>query len=182
MPRNSSYEDILDAAENTVMETGANHMTLEAVAKRTGISKGGLLYHFPSKDMLLQAMLERLIDRLDKAREAEDVGNYPGHELHAYIRSFSHMPERDERLMAALLAAAAHNPKLLAPACQAHRELFMQLSGTSPISPKLTAIIMASLQGFKLLKLLGVPFWEEAEFKASLEELLRMSGAPDEQH
>ena len=40
---------ILEAAERVVTEAGAAHLTLDAVAGKAGVSKGGLLYHFPSK-------------------------------------------------------------------------------------------------------------------------------------
>ena len=37
---------------------GVSAMTLEAVAREAGLSKGGLLYHFASKDELIAAMLQ----------------------------------------------------------------------------------------------------------------------------
>ena len=55
----SPPERLLDAAERLVSEVGAGHLTLEAVARAAGVSKGGLLYHFPSKEALLQAMIDR---------------------------------------------------------------------------------------------------------------------------
>lgn len=39
---------ILDAAAEIARELGPGHLSLEAVATRAGVSKGGLLYHFPS--------------------------------------------------------------------------------------------------------------------------------------
>ncbi len=43
-----------------VHEEGVEKLTLEAVAKKAGISKGGLLYHFPTKDELILGMVEQL--------------------------------------------------------------------------------------------------------------------------
>lgn len=43
---------ILDTATKIVMENDYNALTLDAVAKQAGISKGGLLYHFPNKELL----------------------------------------------------------------------------------------------------------------------------------
>jgi AcrR family transcriptional regulator len=60
--RSSSRERILDAAAELVRELGAAKLTLDAVAERAELSKGGLLYNFPSKDALLQGMLERIIE------------------------------------------------------------------------------------------------------------------------
>src|ERR1700692_1829110 len=41
---------ILDAAERVILESGGRNFTLDAVAERAGISKGGLVYSFPTKD------------------------------------------------------------------------------------------------------------------------------------
>ncbi|MEO2167455.1 MAG: TetR/AcrR family transcriptional regulator, partial [bacterium] len=51
--KNNSGKDtrakILDAAEDLILEAGATGLILDEVARRAGVSKGGLLYHFPSK-------------------------------------------------------------------------------------------------------------------------------------
>src|SRR5919112_4767165 len=60
--RKSSREKILDAAAELVSEIGAGRLTLDAVAERASLSKGGLLYNFPTKEALLQGMLERIIE------------------------------------------------------------------------------------------------------------------------
>ena len=56
---------ILAAAAELAKEKGAAHISLEAIAKRAGISKGGLLYHFPRKDALIRAMVERHLGEID---------------------------------------------------------------------------------------------------------------------
>ena len=68
--RKSSREKILDAAAELVAEIGAGRLTLEAVAEKAGLSKGGLLYNFPTKDALLQAMIQRMIDQVTAEKEA----------------------------------------------------------------------------------------------------------------
>jgi len=44
---------ILDAAGQLVTGQGTRHLTLDGVAQAAGVSKGGLLHHFPGKDALL---------------------------------------------------------------------------------------------------------------------------------
>ncbi|MBU8826345.1 TetR/AcrR family transcriptional regulator [Mycolicibacterium goodii] len=56
----SSRDRILDAYEDLLAVEGERFATLEAVAARAGVSKGGLLYHFPSKDRLAEALYDRL--------------------------------------------------------------------------------------------------------------------------
>jgi AcrR family transcriptional regulator len=56
----SSRERILDAYADLLIFEGERHATLEAVAARAGVSKGGLLYHFPSKDQLAAGLCDSL--------------------------------------------------------------------------------------------------------------------------
>lgn len=56
----STRDRILDAFEMLLVEGGGKIATLDAVAARAEVSKGGLLYHFPSKDAMVDAMLDRL--------------------------------------------------------------------------------------------------------------------------
>ena len=77
MARPDSKNIILDAAEAIVIQSGAAHMTLDAVARQAGISKGGLIYNFPTKEALLLAMVDRMVEYFDKTRE-EIKKDFPG--------------------------------------------------------------------------------------------------------
>lgn len=57
---------ILDALEHLLLDRGVQQVTLESVAEQAGVSKGGLLYHFGSKDALLAGMVRRLGERSDR--------------------------------------------------------------------------------------------------------------------
>ena len=58
----SARDALLSAYQSLLLAEGERAATLEAVAAEAGVSKGGLLYHFRSKD----ALAEALIDRLDE--------------------------------------------------------------------------------------------------------------------
>ena len=62
---------LLDAFETLLVTAGSRAATLDAVAEAAGVSKGGLLYHFPSKDALVEGMLDRL--REQGARDVEKM-------------------------------------------------------------------------------------------------------------
>lgn len=111
MSRPSSKESILDAAETIVVESGALHMTLDAVAERAGVSKGGLIYHFPSKEALLQAMVDRMVDHFDASRERLRANGCPN-DLVAEIKLLQNKTGEENRMGAALLAAIANQPEL----------------------------------------------------------------------
>lgn len=57
---------ILDSLERLLLEQSVAQVTLEAVAAHAQVSKGGLLYHFPSKEALLAGMVRRLGERSDQ--------------------------------------------------------------------------------------------------------------------
>lgn len=59
--RGSGRERVLDAYESILRQEGESAATLDEVARRAEISKGGLLHHFGSKEALLDGLLERLI-------------------------------------------------------------------------------------------------------------------------
>ena len=50
----------MDAFEALLVEDGERAATLDATARRAGVSKGGLLYHFGSKEALESGLVERL--------------------------------------------------------------------------------------------------------------------------
>ncbi|MCR2811586.1 TetR family transcriptional regulator [Microbacterium sp. zg.Y1090] len=53
-------ESVLDAFETLLIDDGPRAATMEAAASAAGVSKGGLLYHFASKDALEAGLLERM--------------------------------------------------------------------------------------------------------------------------
>ncbi len=52
-------EKVLDAFEQLLIDEGARAATMDATARAAGVSKGGLLYHFGSKDALEQGLIAR---------------------------------------------------------------------------------------------------------------------------
>jgi AcrR family transcriptional regulator len=113
---------ILTAAEDLVLSDGVARLTLEQAAARAGVSKGGVLYHFPSRSALIAGMVERLADSYDAGLE-ERLGEQaatPGGYARAYVEeTFAPPPdaqaERGDRLGSAVLAAMASEPELLTP-------------------------------------------------------------------
>jgi AcrR family transcriptional regulator len=59
----SARDRVLDAYETLLIDAGPAAATLDAVAAAAGVSKGGLLYHFASKDALAAGLLARLRER-----------------------------------------------------------------------------------------------------------------------
>lgn len=58
-------ESVLDAFESLLVEQGERAATMDATAKAAGVSKGGLLYHFGTKEALEAALVVRLSELVD---------------------------------------------------------------------------------------------------------------------
>ncbi|EWY39353.1 TetR family transcriptional regulator [Skermanella stibiiresistens SB22] len=106
---------LLDVAGEIVGEDGVAALTLDAVAKRAGVSKGGLLHHFPSKQALLAAMVETMADRFMRTADelGEDDPDQRGRAARAYVRTAFSEPDTEIRRWAALSAAFMSDPNLL---------------------------------------------------------------------
>ncbi|WP_439902994.1 TetR/AcrR family transcriptional regulator [Microbacterium azadirachtae] len=93
-------ERVLDAYEALLISDGERAATLDAVARAAGVSKGGLLYHFASKDELAAAMIARL-ERLG-IEDVERIRTAPEGPVEYYLRTSVMM---DDDLDRAIIAA-----------------------------------------------------------------------------
>jgi AcrR family transcriptional regulator len=94
---------ILEAAQAVFTERGFHGATIDAIAKRSGLSRAGLLHHFAGKEELLLALLD--------ARDAE-FGLESGHwvdEGESATELLSSLPSRMDDILARRgLVALAH--------------------------------------------------------------------------
>jgi AcrR family transcriptional regulator len=113
---------------------GSGRLTLDTVAERAGLSKGGLLYNFPTKDALLQAMIQRLVDEVGAEREALRAQAEPGRNREARLCTAALLKLRKGRtkeVANGLLAASAENPRLLEPVREVIKATLDNLKATS---------------------------------------------------
>jgi AcrR family transcriptional regulator len=58
---------VLDAARRIVQERGAGHLTFEELARVSEVTRGGITYHFPTKEDLLRGLIEADIEQWESA-------------------------------------------------------------------------------------------------------------------
>jgi AcrR family transcriptional regulator len=152
--RSSSRERILDAAAELVRELGAARLTLDAVAERAELSKGGLLYNFPTKEALLQGMLERIIEvaRVEKENASREFAGQRNVEARAYIETALRVREHIKGIAIGILAASAENPKLLDPVRRAIAEDWKELKDNSE-DPDAAAVAWLAIEGLGNLEM-----------------------------
>lgn len=158
-----SRDRLLDAAEDLVSAQGATNLTLDAVAKAAGVSKGGLLYHFPTKDALLQAMVDRHLEEVDRrvAALVAGGGRYATNPVLAYVHALLETIPAKRAVGAALLAASATNPALMQP-CRQHYARSLERLGALPCGFERAATVLLAVDGLLLTELIRMsPFTPE---------------------
>ncbi|WP_425044101.1 TetR family transcriptional regulator C-terminal domain-containing protein [Primorskyibacter sp. S87] len=94
---------ILEAALTVFAARGFRGATVDQIAAEAGLSKPNLLYYFPSKEAMHNALLEQLLDTwLDPLRSLDEKGD-PQSEIMAYIErklQISRDYPRESRLFA----------------------------------------------------------------------------------
>jgi AcrR family transcriptional regulator len=112
LSRHDTRRRLLDAAASVVRREGPRALTLEAVAAEAGVSKGGLLYHFATKDALVEALVDDWLDRLE-ADADERAGD--GRWARGYARAAVAGPRSAEERATdiALTIAVASGPEAL---------------------------------------------------------------------
>ena len=142
---NATRETILGAANRVLAAKAAEGFTLEAVALEAGVSKGGLLYHFPSKKKLIEGMIALSISRIDAAL-AEELEQSGGDYLTAYIRASFRTAVEPEQVSRAMMAATANDPELLEPIRARFERIHHEITTLVP-SPELGMLIRLCMDG-----------------------------------
>ncbi|MBC8078602.1 MAG: TetR family transcriptional regulator [Chloroflexales bacterium] len=150
---------LLAAAFTVIKHDGLNALTLDAVAHTAGVSKGGLLYHFPSREALVTAMISSPIEEFERALverlRAAGYDRTPGAWLRAYIEANMDVVEHGADQSAALLAAVATRPDMLDP-IREHTVAWQRRLEDDGLDPTLATIIRLAVDGLFMAELLDL--------------------------
>lgn len=142
-----SRDLLLNSALQVVSHDGFGAMTLDAVAKAAGVSKGGLIHYFPSKDALITGMLdyygeqlERELDRraavdpLMTGRRVRAMMQFAFPWLEQPVGSPCDPAQQSDgvRLLLAMITAAGVNRELLAPLRDRARKMIDRMFAQDP--------------------------------------------------
>jgi AcrR family transcriptional regulator len=122
--RPSNRARVLEAATTVALREGPGAVTVDAVVSEAGMSRGGVLYHFPSKDALLQALVDQDIDAVREVTGLDSGTAGDGSSadrIRAYYDACTAMAPERGRI--ALAVALAENPGLLRTWMAVQREL-----------------------------------------------------------
>lgn len=149
-PSRNSRARILEAASELAREMGPGNISLDAVAARAGLSKGGLLYNFPSKAKLMEALVELHVSRHCEALAAAQAHHScaPNSLARAMVEVFRKECREKEAKPSGILAAIAENPAFLEPIRTYQRALVGRLKSESE-DPQLAALVFLVIEGMR---------------------------------
>ena len=168
----SAKHKILHAAAAVVQRVGAGHLTLEAVAEEAQLSKGGLLYHFPTKRALLQGMLEHVLRQVqDRASEARDGETTEEINVSALIAAQQSQDDDERAMSRAIIAAGAEDPSLLDPA----REQIEHWFGVARKEGGYSTLLLLAVEGLRLLEMLDLVELDQLELRRLYGQMTELS-------
>ena len=174
--KRDSRESILQAAEEIVARRGPAHLTLETAANEAKVSKGGLFYHFRSKEALLEAMIRRSMELLESehVKVAESLTGERNGKLKANIIGTLRHLEGQRPVLTAVIAAIANDPKLVEPMRESIRKEFQELSKDLTLRTEDIAILFLASQGLLLMELLNLSFLTPSQVRRVTQRMLQM--------
>lgn len=183
MARPSARPKLIEAALTVVEERGVTALTLDAVAKEAGVTKRGLIYHFPSKHALLQGIHESLAARVEW-RLLEATGKDPEgatlvERTRGYVRATLEGPSSVEMR---LILEAANEPDWIAPWERVYRRWFPEeeqpVEELDGISLRCLLARMAADGSWGYESILSVPLTQEARTRIVAQILSNLEEPP----
>ncbi|MFT9408563.1 TetR/AcrR family transcriptional regulator [Acetobacter fabarum] len=155
----------LQAALGIITSEGATKLTMDAIARESGISKGGVLHHFKNKESVLKALLARQIENGDLIfsqclQRASSESKNPA--LTAQIMTLHEAANHPNSTAFALAGAMADAPELLEEVRSVEAQRVEQMTAVS-LNKNETLLRWAAAKGLALSAMLGLCPLSDAE-------------------
>lgn len=173
--RANSRDRILAAAADVAREAGPGSLSLDAIANRAGVSKGGLLYNFPTKAKLMQGLVENYLNAFEQALEERTAEASDESALAAYIRLSADDCEKPKPSASWMFSAIAEDPEFLTPIKAFKRQLFERLKGETDDLGSLLVCFLA-IEGLRSMNLFDSDVLSQQEHKHLVSSLLKIAG------
>jgi AcrR family transcriptional regulator len=170
-------EIILEAAAAVLLKGSARGLTIDAVAAEAGLSKGGVLHHYASKDALIAALVARELARLREEIAACEAAIPPGPSqlpkaMVAHVRGHYCADDESSR---ALLLASLDSPEALNDYRAFVADQLGRLSRIEGACPGEGSVLFFAILGLFIGRALGFHQLGETELQPMLAALERIA-------
>jgi AcrR family transcriptional regulator len=148
----------LQAALTIIARDGPGRLTLDAIARESGMSKGGLTHQFPTKEAVLKALLQHQIEYFGDftARYLAEAGAASAQpRLAAQLATLREAITQPHSVALAILGALTQDPGLLSQTREASGKAVDAIK-TEAADPQLALVRWAAAQGLTLMSLFGL--------------------------
>lgn len=175
---------VLEAAQRLVAMRGAGCLTFEELAQESGVSRGGITYHFPTKEDLLKALLEQDLMQWqeEEARHIPTDAKPCTANLIAHIRAATQLKPERRRFVSGMLSAVMLEPSLLDLVREFHNERIEQLQWTDAELHRFMLRLAADgLFWMELFQCYELPIAARKRLIETMEQMARdLADAPDD--
>lgn len=162
---------VLAMAEDIVAQRGAAALTIDAVARAAGITKGGVQSSFRTKEALIASMLRRMMqDYAD--RTGALAGNDPSlaDRVAAHVEVTRRDDEDTQRRAASLMAQLFQTPEHLAETRQWYEAQAPGLHADEPAARRARLAFLAT-EGAFFLRFFGLMPMSDGEWDAAFDDI-----------
>ena len=148
----------LEAATRIIARDGPGRLTLDAIARESGLSKGGVMHQFRTKEAVLKALLERQMEHFEEfstrymAKVSETSANPNLATQLATVREAATSPNSTAL---ALVAAMVENPGLMVLPREREMQRVEAIKAEAA-DPELALLRWAAARGLLLSGLFGM--------------------------
>jgi AcrR family transcriptional regulator len=170
---------ILEAAERVIVHSGLEKATIDEVAREAGVSKGGVLHHFPSKEAIIVGLLESLIEKFEadvlarQALDPEPKGSFTRAFLNAVTEKNDHCIE-----VSFALKAGFRNCPALQELVRSANVRWQDRIEQDGIDPVCASVVRLATEGLWLAKLHRVTVPSEKYRGALMKHLAALTRTP----
>lgn len=166
----SARDRILDAAVDIAATDGVLSLGVDNVNRRAGVSKGAFFYHFKSKDEMVMAMLDKVLQEFDVRIAARVAEGLPVLEVLVDL-AIAEVRERGA-LIGSLVAAISIDPSLAERVIQSSRRWHEQACCQSGLGPQASMLLHLLLDGLFMSAVKKDTERTETEFHALRQVIL----------
>ena len=169
-----SRNAVLEAALAIIALDGPGRLTLDAIARESGISKGGLTHQFRTKEAVLKALLQRQVEYFEEFTRnyiATSGATQSQPQLAAQIAALREATATPRSIAFAVLGAAAQEPGLLSVTRETDAKN-IEIIKAEASDPELAVLRWVAAWGLALTAMLGFSPLSEEERKRLFDRLL----------
>ena len=108
-----NYAKLLSAASAAFVESGADDVSLEEIARRAGVGIGTLYRHFPTRQALLEAVYRDQAEQLGARADELLASGSPGEAFAAWLRALVEFSSTKRSLTSAMVATLGKDSEVM---------------------------------------------------------------------